>query len=99
MPALLTMTLNLSLLAMEVLAAVRTLERELLSISNSSPRPASRKNLQAASPFFMLRTARKKRPPVAANARPVSGPMPEEAPVTMKTLSGIFPSSPSSLMI
>lgn len=35
---------------------------------------------------------------MVARARPVSGPMPAEAPVTMKTLSASFPSRRSSLM-
>ena len=98
-PALLTRTFNLSFSAKNALAAARTLSRELLSISKSSTLPGSRNDLQASLPFLRLRAVKKTFPPVAASARPVSTPMPDDAPVTMKTLSIILPSSPSSLMI
>ena len=86
-PALLTITFSLPLLLRNFFAAVRTLARELLSISSNSTRPGSRKDLQASSPFLRSRAVRKTFPPVAARARPVSVPIPEDAPVTINTLS------------
>jgi len=47
----------------------------------------------------MSRTVRNTFPPVAASARPVSGPIPAEQPVTMKTLSSSLPTRSSFWMI
>jgi hypothetical protein len=84
-PALQIRTLRVGDFSRKEAAAARTEERELVSRSRSSTRLGSRKELQAALPFSMERTARKTRAPVAAIARPVSMPIPEEQPVMRKT--------------
>jgi len=66
-------------------AAERTDERELMSNWSNSTRLGSRKEEHASWPFSRERTARKTRAPVAAMARPVSIPIPEERSVMRKT--------------
>ena len=77
----------------------RTLARELRSMWRSSTRPGSRISERAVLPHSISRTVQYVVAPVAAIARAVSTPIPEEQPVMRKVLSCSLPSRPSSFMI
>jgi len=77
-------------------APARTLARELRSMRRSSTRLGSRMSERAVLPRSRSRTVQYVVAPVAAIARAVSTPIPEEQPVMRKVLSCNLPSRPSS---
>ena len=100
MPALFTTTFSLSVFSRTVLAHARTLSRELRSSCISSTVPLGLiTSASAFSPFLRSREVAKTRAPVAARALAVSMPIPDEVPVTRKTLSERAPSRLSSCTI